>query len=412
VKTPPLHPESTQPTSRRVRLLALVIGVVILPLLLIMLLEGVSGFVFLARALKRGDPELAMRNQHQAQYDSELGWVSIPGFSEPDMYGPGAGLHIDSRGFRTGGKPDSRGALSGPLAVCSGDSFTFGPGVADDRTWCALLESLVPGLTAVNMGQNGYGLDQVYLWYKRDGTKLAHDVQLFAYITDDFRRMQRSTASGFAKPMLEIRNDSLVATNTPIPPYDAYTRRFWTGVVLESELRLVRLFYLVRDKLSRRMRPGSRSGDENAQDSLTWMKVRRIINELGQINTAKGSTLVLVHLPVIDDYWNADANPWRERMRAAAATGAFEFVDLVDELRRLPADSVQLMFLGDGIPGYADGVGHYSVAGNAWVADQLYRRLLEIPSFAAKLGRAHPDCYTSKPRRRGARCSAIPCRTC
>jgi hypothetical protein len=60
----------------------------------------------------------------------------------------------------------------------------------------------------------------------------------------------------------------------------------------------------------------------------------------------------------------------------------------VDGLRRLPADSVEQMFFGNGIPGYADGVGHYSVAGNAWVAEQLHRRLLEIPSFAAKLGGA------------------------
>ena len=28
------------------------------------------------------------------------------------------------------------------------------------------------------MGQGGYGIDQAYLWYKRDGTKLDHDVQI------------------------------------------------------------------------------------------------------------------------------------------------------------------------------------------------------------------------------------------
>ena len=121
--------------------------VVIVPLLLILLLEGVSGFVFLARALRRGDPQLALLNQRHARYDAALGWVGTPGFSAPDMYGPGAGLHIDARGFRMGGKSDSRGAPSQACAVCSGDSFTFGPGVADDRTWCALLESLAPGLT-------------------------------------------------------------------------------------------------------------------------------------------------------------------------------------------------------------------------------------------------------------------------
>jgi len=387
-----MRPESARPISTRVKLLALAIVLVIVPLLLIVLLEGGSSLALLALALQRGDPGLAMRNQRQAQYDSQLGWVSKPGFSVPDMYGPGAGLHIDARGFRSGGKADSLRTRPGPLAVCTGDSFTFGPGVADDRTWCALLESLAPGLTTVNMGQNGYGVDQAFLWYKRDGEKLAHDVQVFAYVTDDFRRMQLSTAFGFAKPGLAIRNDSLVTTNTPVPPYDAYTRRYWTRVVVRNELRLVRIYLLVRNNLfhGHETPRGSVAREWTAPDSLTWITVRRIVDDLVQVNTAKGSTLVLVHLPVIEDYWTSQANPWRERMRAAASAGGFVFVDLVDALRRLPADSVEQMFLGNSIPGYADGFGHYSIAGNAWVAEQLRRRLLEIPAFAAKLDRQRP----------------------
>ena len=389
VKTQPLHPKSTRPVSSHVRLLALFILVVLLPLLLILLLEGMSGFAFMARALRRGDPRLAMSNQRHAQYDSDLGWASRPGFSAPDMYGPGAGLQIDARGFRRGGEHDSSGTPSGPRIVCSGDSFTFAPGVADDRTWCAQLEALAPGLATVNMGQNGYGLDQVYLWYKRDGAKLAHDVQLVAYITDDFRRMQLSRVFGFAKPMLEIRNDSLVTTNTPVPPYDAYTRWYWTRVVLENELRLVRLSQLLRDKVSRcRLGGGADAG--SAQDSLTWMKVQRIIDDLARINAAKTSTLVLVHLPVLDDYLDdPDATSWGERMREAAAGGAFVFVDLVPAFRRLPADSALLMFIGDRIGAHADGIGHYSIAGNAWVARQLHGRLSEIPSFTPRPGRTH-----------------------
>jgi hypothetical protein len=277
--------------------------------------------------------------------------------------------------------------------VCSGDSFTLGVGVADDRTWCAMLESLAPGLATVNMGQNGYGVDQVYLWYKRDGAKLAHDVQLFAYITDDFRRMQFTTAYGSAKPRLELRNDSLVTTNIPVPPYDANRRQYWMRVVVRNELRLVRLAHWVRDSVfhGHGIQRGSTSGDWTAQDSLTWMTVRRVVDDLVQINDAKGSTLLLVHLPVFQEYWTQEADPWRNRMRASAAGEPFVFVDLVEALRRLPADSAEQMFIGFNIPGYADGFGHFSVAGNAWVAEQLHRRLLEIPSFAAKLGRAHPD---------------------
>jgi hypothetical protein len=41
------------------------------------------------------------------------------------------------------------------------------------------------------MGQGGHGVDQAYLWYKRDGVKLKHDFLLFAFITLDFQRMQQ-----------------------------------------------------------------------------------------------------------------------------------------------------------------------------------------------------------------------------
>ena len=385
-----MRPDSTRPTSRWLKPLALAIGVIAVPILLIMLLEAGSSFFLVALALRRGEQGYEIRGHRYAQQDSLLGWVSKPGVSVPNIYGPGVDLHLDAQGFRVGGKRDSR-AGSGPRAVCSGDSFTLGVGVADDRTWCAMLESVAPGLTTVNMGQNAYGADQVYLWYKRDGAKLAHDVQLFAYITDDFRRMRYTTAYGSAKPRLEIRNDSLVTTNTPVPPYTANRRRYWVRMVVRNELRLTRLADWVRDSLFRGQgtQPGGTSGDWTAEDSLTWMTMRRVVDDLVQINQAKGSTLVLVHLPVFQEYWTGEADPWRERMRAAAAGGTFVFVDLVEALRRLPADSAHQMFIGFDLPGYTSGFGHFSIAGNTWVAEQLHRRLLEIPSFAAKLGRAN-----------------------
>ena len=46
-------------------------------------------------------------------------------------------------------------------------------------------DDLDPRFESVNMRQGGYGLDQAYLWYQRDGTRLAHDVHIFAFIFDD-----------------------------------------------------------------------------------------------------------------------------------------------------------------------------------------------------------------------------------
>jgi hypothetical protein len=107
----------------------------------------------------------------------------------PDMYRPGVSLRTNSRSFR-GGREFTEAVPSGKFRViCSGDSVTLGFGVGDDHPWCKLLESLDQRLETVNMRQAGYGVDQAYLWYKRDGGAFRHHVHLFAPIVDDFRRM-------------------------------------------------------------------------------------------------------------------------------------------------------------------------------------------------------------------------------
>ncbi len=96
-------------------------------------------------------------------------------------------------------RPDLRPARR---LVCSGDSFTFGYGVGDEATWCALLATIPPGIETVNMGQGGYGLDQAYLWYRRDGLHLGHQVHVMALITRDFERMASDRFVGYGKPLL------------------------------------------------------------------------------------------------------------------------------------------------------------------------------------------------------------------
>jgi hypothetical protein len=66
-------------------------------------------------------------------------------------------------------------------------------------------------------------------------------------------------------------------------------------------------------------------------------------------------------------------------------------MDLVEEFRRLPADSVTQMFIGLRVPGHASGTGHYTVEGNRWVARQIHRRLLSLPGVAVRLPKARAN---------------------
>jgi hypothetical protein len=126
-----------------------------------------------------------------------------------DFYGPGKDLVLNSQGFRDEEDVTTHVPDDTRRAICSGDSFTLGFGVGNGDSWCAMLEALNPGLQTVNMGQGGYGLDQVYLWYLRDGLELEHDAQLLAFIQDELRRVGVRHFLGYGKPTLYVEADSL-----------------------------------------------------------------------------------------------------------------------------------------------------------------------------------------------------------
>jgi hypothetical protein len=106
--------------------------------------------------------------------------------------------------------------------------------------------------------------------------------------------------------------------------------------------------------------------------------VSAVIEDLSAMSRTDSSTFVLVYLPTLDDYLHPP-DLWRQRIRAAAEREPnILFVDLIDELRRLPPDSVVPMFIPSpttDMDTEGRGHGHYSVAGNQWVADHLFRRL-------------------------------------
>ena len=55
----------------------------------------------------------------------------------------------------------------------------------------------------------------------------------------------------------------------------------------------------------------------------------------------------------------------------------YNFIDLTPALREVPWDTAIRFFI--------PGDGHYSAAGNAWVAESLYDRLRNLPDVASLL---------------------------
>jgi len=333
---------------------------VLLVVLLLALLEGGASLLFTAYQVVR-TPGLA--EQSYSRYDETLGWVSLPNANAPDLYGPGVYLRTNSQGFRND-RDFARAVPVGKIRiVCSGDSFTLGFGVSNAQAWCERLGALDPRLETVNMGQGGYGLDQAYLWYVRAGAAMDQQVHLFAFITDDFIRMESDRFLGYGKPILGLRSDSIVVLNRPVPTTSWFTR--WRAVKGHAlgNLNMVRLVQKIL-RLDERTVPADTLA---ARMQRTQGLVTRIFENLARMNREKGSRLVLVYLPGPGDYRTNDlTSKWRRFVESEAQRQGIVYLDVVDALRKVPPTDVNELFSPNS---------HYSVAGNEFVANTVYKAL-------------------------------------
>lgn len=332
-------------------------------LVLLALLEGGASLLFTAHAIVRtpGVPE-----HHHAEHDELLGWVNRPNVHLRDMYGEGIYLRTNAQRFRNNEDVPRAVPVGKTRIICSGDSFTLGFGVDNDHTWCHRLAATDPRLETVNMGQGGYGVDQAYLWYMRDGTVLDHDVHLFAFLTDDFDRMRSDRFMGYGRPLLELRGDSLVVANYPVPRTSAFAH--WRALHGETIARLS----VVR--LVRRLFGLGHAAPGPALDAPETQQLRQVVSrlfeQLGRANEMKQSRLVLVYFPGLSDFKGTpETEDWRGFVAGEAARRKIPLVDLVEEIRRVPPTEVDRLFAPNA---------HFSVAGNEWAARAIHQRLGEI----------------------------------
>jgi hypothetical protein len=346
---------------RIVRLIA--VNLAVLAVILIAI-EGLAGYLSFANALAHA-PDLAERRH--TRYDAELGWSNVPNTSIANMYGPGVRLHINGQGFRSD-RDFTRDVPAGKLRIiCSGDSFTLGYGVDNDHTWCELLSKIDPRLETVNMGQGGYGIDQAYLWYKRDGASLQHQIDLFAFVGDDLPRASAAAFSGYAKPRLAIENGELKVTRVPVPgPANPWLRRLLDGA---EHLRTVAGLRALQHRL--------KWGAAETPD-LTIGETQRVLAamlaDLHRVSEQRSSRLLLVFLPTEADLREPDTD-WVPPFAQEARAHDIPFIDLTPDFLAVPEAERARLFIRKGELDYPGSEGHYSVAGNELVAAALHERL-------------------------------------
>lgn len=354
---------------------------IVLTIVLLLTIEGFSSVVVVVKQIFFSD---LLEERKHTQYDEEIGWINLPNLNVKDMYGPGRSFRSNSQAYRNDHDVSAEVPPDKVRLVCSGDSFTMGYGVDNDAGWCAQLGLLEPQFEPVNLGQGGYGVDQAYLWYKRNSPKLQHDIQLFAFITDDFKRMESDTFLGYGKPFLKVENGNLVNKNRPVPRLAfAVPRlpRIREGV---GNLSVVKLFRRLRQRFAPAV-PTAGTGlarpSEEQKDSEAQGVVEKMFDDLKQTNQNKNSVLVLVYLPKRpDDTLGKETGPWLQFVHAAGSERKIPVIDMVEEVAKLPPQDTA---------GFYSDNGHYSEKGNRIFAKLLYKQLQALPEIQAQFQKKH-----------------------
>ncbi len=341
---------------------------------LFLLIEGATSLLMSAREAKR---TLYMREESHSHYDPDLGWSHRPGLRIENMYGEGTVFTTNAQGFR-GRENVDRAVPAGRYRVIAlGDSFTMGYGVDDESSYAARMRAFCPALQTVNMGQGGYGVDQDYLWYKRDGAKLDAQVLLFAVIAQDFYRMAGDTFIGYPKPVLRARDGRLAIENVPVPrAWESRTTLRRARTFVES-LAVVRAGQWIAGKF------GEQGAERRAEQFYgtvgeeVFAAAKLAFDDLAAVSKARGQHFVLVYLPVVD---LLPREPSREAawLDAYARASGVPFANLTADFEKLTPAEISRMYR----PDY-----HYSDEGNRFVARALLRHLAgKVPGFPGCAG--------------------------
>ena len=261
----------------------------------------------------------------------------------------------------------------GPRIAIVGDSFTFGLEVPFESSWGAVLEqALGADATVLNLGVDGYGVDQALLRYERDARSWKPAVAILGFIEHDLLRTTSvysfvtfpEWGFPFSKPHFVVQDgvlrllterlqspSQILATEsiadlpyiTDDPGYDAEQ---WEHHFYDAS-------YAVRFVRSRFRRwPIPKAETRTGTVQLNRELVLRFV----RVAEADGAVPLVVFFPARTDL-DGEARPDRDVMLTALQDAGVKYIDLRACIGSVGIDKAF-------IPEHY----HYSVEGNAAVA--------------------------------------------
>jgi hypothetical protein len=323
--------------------------------------------------------------------DDTLGWTFEPNRKSED------GLSASSaEGLRSATQGEVlRNGLGDCRVALVGDSFTFGDGVRFEDSWAYRLEQLLPkGCRVLNFGVGGYGIDQMYLRYKRNVTSWKPNLVILSFIDPDLHRTMSSygflivdqSAFPFMKPRFVLdQGGTLNIVNQPLPkaedifmlpyihdvPFIEYDQKYKRTDWDRPQWWYVHRSYFLRFLIS--IYPFSEKDRPFVSDADLHSVNSSLLNAFVDAVRMDGATPLLVYLPNKRDF--KKKSPWIPEGLKILQNAHLEHVDLTSCLKR---DSEPNHFIPKGT---AHG-GHYTLQANATVAACLG------PIVQDRLGRA------------------------
>jgi hypothetical protein len=237
------------------------------------------------------------------RFDAQLGWALQPGSTgTSSRTGYEIEYKINSKGFRD--DQTSYKKLEGVYRiVLIGDSRTFGFGVPIEKHFSKILEGFFKDVEVINMGVDGYGVDQELLQLRSEGCRYEPDLVL-AYVAHyGNHRHMYSKRFGKSKPHFQLVDGNLVLKNSPVPgkatPSPSIFLDPWRWIAKHS--RAYGVLKVNLTQLGKKISPSKRRRDDkaNARDPRFKDELHKlgeaIIFEMNSESSRCGAVFVLVN---------------------------------------------------------------------------------------------------------------------
>ncbi len=321
-------------------------------------------------------------------YDAELGWAMRPSFTTPDgMYS------YNSAGIRAPSEVSVAKSSETVRIALFGDSCTHADEVKFEESWGYYLEKELKEngrkVEVLNFGGSGYGMDQAYLHWEKNGKSFKPDFVLFGFQPENVKRNLNllrpiytplNSALPFSKPRFILKDAKLELINSPaVPPdqipevvrnienwnilqyenyYDPFEYRhtLWreskvVGLVLSATFRSNQYVY---DATERSLYSVNQEGGKLALSILEQFK-----NSVEQ----NGAKFIVVHLPRPRHVQQIRDGTLNYADLLEALNKSFNLIHTENELLKLPSNGEIERLYGGGL--------HFTKEGNQYFANVI-----------------------------------------